>query len=111
MGRAEPKGRQPQFVHLRLHTEYSLVDGIVRVPRLMPAIAAAGMAAVALTDQCNLFAMVKFYRAAINAGRPDSFPAASSGNFATHSTSSSGVRSSRSQKSTREGVGLSRNSK
>ncbi|HLG53179.1 MAG TPA: DNA polymerase III subunit alpha [Steroidobacteraceae bacterium] len=68
MGRAEPKGRQPQFVHLRLHTEYSLVDGIVRVPRLMPAIAAAGMAAVALTDQCNLFAMVKFYREALRHG-------------------------------------------
>ena len=54
----------PAFVHLRLHTEYSLVDGIVRVPELMDAVAEAGMAAVALTDACNLFAMVKFYRAA-----------------------------------------------
>ncbi len=54
----------PAFVHLRLHTEYSLVDGIVRVPELMDAVAGAGMAAVALTDACNLFAMVKFYRAA-----------------------------------------------
>ena len=57
-----------QFVHLRLHTEYSLLDGIVRVPELMAAVAAAGMPAVALTDQCNLFAMVKFYKEALDAG-------------------------------------------
>jgi DNA polymerase III subunit alpha len=57
-----------QFVHLRLHTEYSLVDGIVRVPELMAAVAAGGMPAVALTDQSNLFAMVKFYKEALSAG-------------------------------------------
>ena len=57
-----------RFVHLRLHTEYSLVDGIVRVPDLMSAVAAAGMPAVALTDQSNLFAMVKFYKEAQAAG-------------------------------------------
>ena len=57
-----------QFVHLRLHTEYSLLDGIVRVPELMAAVAAAGMPAVALTDQSNLFAMVKFYKEAQGAG-------------------------------------------
>jgi DNA polymerase III subunit alpha len=56
------------FVHLRLHTEYSLVDGIVRVPELMSAVAAAAMPAVALTDQSNLFAMVKFYKEAQAAG-------------------------------------------
>ncbi len=56
------------FVHLRLHTEYSLLDGIVRVPELMAAVAGAGMPAVALTDQSNLFAMVKFYREAQAAG-------------------------------------------
>jgi DNA polymerase III subunit alpha len=56
------------FVHLRLHTEYSLLDSVVRVPELMQAVAAAGMPAVALTDECNLFAMVKFYRAALAAG-------------------------------------------
>lgn len=59
---------QPQFVHLHLHTEYSLVDGIVRVKPLVQAVATAGMPAVAVTDQGNLFAMVKFYRAAIAAG-------------------------------------------
>jgi DNA polymerase-3 subunit alpha len=56
------------FVHLHLHTEYSLVDGIVRMPELMAAVAAAGMPAVALTDQSNLFAMVKFYKEAQSAG-------------------------------------------
>ena len=48
------------FVHLRLHTEYSLIDSVVRVPELVNAVAEAGMAAVAVTDQSNLFAMVKF---------------------------------------------------
>ncbi|MGH8150938.1 MAG: DNA polymerase III subunit alpha [Steroidobacteraceae bacterium] len=57
-----------EFVHLRLHTEYALVDSVVRVPELMSAVAAAGMPAVALTDQSNVFAMVKFYRAALAAG-------------------------------------------
>jgi DNA polymerase-3 subunit alpha len=51
-----------------LHTEYSLVDGIVRVPELMAAVSAAGMPAVALTDQSNLFAMVKFYKEALATG-------------------------------------------
>jgi DNA polymerase III subunit alpha len=57
-----------QFVHLRLHTEYSLLDGIVRVPELIAAVSAAGMPAVAVTDQSNLFAMVKFYKEALTAG-------------------------------------------
>jgi DNA polymerase-3 subunit alpha len=56
------------FVHLRLHTEYSLVDGLIRVEPLMAAVAAAGMPAVALTDQSNLFAMIKFYQAAESSG-------------------------------------------
>jgi len=58
----------PQFVHLRVHTEYSLVDSVVRVDELMAAATAAALPAVALTDECNLFAMVKFYRAALAAG-------------------------------------------
>jgi DNA polymerase III subunit alpha len=63
------------FVHLHLHTEYSLVDSVVRiqsesegVPGLMDAVAAAKMPAVALTDQSNLFAMVKFFKAAQSSG-------------------------------------------
>jgi DNA polymerase III subunit alpha len=53
-----------QFVHLRVHTEYSLLDSVVRVPELIDATARAGMPGIALTDETNLFAMVKFYRAA-----------------------------------------------
>jgi DNA polymerase-3 subunit alpha len=56
------------FVHLRLHTEYSLVDSVVRVPDLVAAVVAAGMPAVAITDENNLFAMVKFYREALAKG-------------------------------------------
>ncbi len=56
------------FVHLHLHTEYSLVDGIVRIKPLASAVKAAGMSAVAITDHCNMFGLVKFYRAAIAAG-------------------------------------------
>ncbi len=57
-----------RFVHLHLHTEYSLVDGLIRVKPLVGAVREAGMPAVAVTDQGNLFAMVKFYRAALAAG-------------------------------------------
>jgi len=59
---------QPGFVHLHLHTEYSLVDSVVRIKPLVKAVAGAGMPAVAVTDQSNMFAMVKFYRAAMAAG-------------------------------------------
>ena len=58
----------PGFVHLRLHTEYSLIDSVVRVPELVESVAGAAMPAVAVTDQSNLFAMVKFYRAALARG-------------------------------------------
>ncbi|MDQ2696621.1 MAG: DNA polymerase III subunit alpha, partial [Pseudomonadota bacterium] len=58
----------PPFVHLHLHSEYSLVDGLIRVKPLVKAVAAAGMPAVAVTDAGNLFAMIKFYKAALAAG-------------------------------------------
>ena len=58
----------PGFIHLRVHSEYSLANGMVRVKGLVNACAAADMPAVAVTDQCNLFAMVKFYKAAMAAG-------------------------------------------
>ena len=57
-----------QFVHLRLHTEYSLVDGLVRIKPLAKQVAKMGMPAVAVTDQSNLFALVKFYKAAMAEG-------------------------------------------
>lgn len=59
---------EPQFVHLNLHTEYALIDSVVRVKGLPEAVVSKNMPAVAITDPCNLFAMVKFYREAIAAG-------------------------------------------
>ena len=56
------------FVHLSVHSEYSLVDGIVRVPDLAESVRQKQMPAVALTDHMNVFAMVKFYKAAIKRG-------------------------------------------
>ncbi len=56
------------FIHLRVHSEFSLVDGLVRVKPLIESVASKGMPAVAITDQTNLFALVKFYKAALNAG-------------------------------------------
>lgn len=58
----------PPFVHLHLHSEYSLIDGLARIKPLVAATAAKGMPAVAVTDQCNLFCLVRFYQAAVTAG-------------------------------------------
>jgi len=58
----------PRFVHLRMHSEYSVSDGIVRLEEAVERAAADGMPALALTDSANLFGMVKFYRAARAAG-------------------------------------------
>ena len=57
-----------QFVHLHLHTDYSLIDGLVRIKPLIKAVVDAGMPAIAVTDQHNLFAAVKVYTAAQQAG-------------------------------------------
>jgi DNA polymerase-3 subunit alpha len=56
------------FVHLRVHSEYSLADGIVRIDELVAAVREQGMPAVALTDVTNVFGAVKFYSAACAAG-------------------------------------------
>jgi len=54
----------PAFVHLRLHSEYSIADGMVRLDEAIARSAADGMPALALTDLANLFGMVKFYSGA-----------------------------------------------
>lgn len=56
------------FVHLRLHTEYSLVDGLVRIKPLIKTLASMNMPAVAVTDQNNMCSLVKFYKAAMGGG-------------------------------------------
>ena len=58
----------PRFVHLRLHTEYSIVDGMARVDDAVAAAAADAMPALAVTDAANLFGAIKFYEAARAAG-------------------------------------------
>lgn len=57
-----------RYVPLHLHSEYSLVDSTIRIPELVAACAARGLPAVAITDQNNLFALVKFYKEAEKAG-------------------------------------------
>ena len=59
---------QQRFVHLRVHTEYSITDGLVQIKPLMAALPKGAMSAVAVTDFCNLFATVKFFQAALAAG-------------------------------------------
>ncbi len=56
------------FVHLRAHSEFSLYDGLVRVKELVKHAAQEQMPAVALTDQTNFYALVKFFKAATAAG-------------------------------------------
>ncbi|MCH9692689.1 MAG: DNA polymerase III subunit alpha [Gammaproteobacteria bacterium] len=56
------------FVHLRVHSEFSLVDGLVRIKPMVNSTAELGMPAVALTDQTNFYGQVKFYKACMAAG-------------------------------------------
>ena len=56
------------FIHLRLHTEFSVVDGTNRIDDTVAAAAADGQPALAITDLSNLFGAVKFYKAARSAG-------------------------------------------
>ncbi|HKW37736.1 MAG TPA: DNA polymerase III subunit alpha, partial [Burkholderiales bacterium] len=58
----------PAFVHLRLHSEFSITDGIVRIDDAVERAAADGMPALAITDLANVFGMVKFYKSARAAG-------------------------------------------
>lgn len=57
-----------EFVHLAVHSEYSLSDGLVKVKDLATRVAELDMPAVALTDRSNLFGLVKFYKACREAG-------------------------------------------
>ena len=60
--------KNTQFVHLRLHSEYSIVDGLVRVDDAVAAAAGDEQPAMALTDLSNLFGLIKFYKAARKKG-------------------------------------------
>ncbi len=55
---------QPSFIHLRLHSEYSIADGIARIPEAVAAAKHDSMPALALTDLNNVFGLIKFYQEA-----------------------------------------------
>jgi DNA polymerase-3 subunit alpha len=60
--------RQPHFVHLHVHTEYSLLDGAIRIDRLLEKARSLSMEAVAITDHGNIFGAVEFFSLAAKGG-------------------------------------------
>ncbi|CDZ16324.1 DNA polymerase III alpha subunit [Candidatus Johnevansia muelleri] len=58
----------PSFIHLRVHTEYSLVDGLVRIKSLIKHAKDMGIPAICVTDENNLFCLIKYYKYAQNMG-------------------------------------------
>ncbi|UCF94715.1 MAG: PHP domain-containing protein, partial [Desulfobacterales bacterium] len=58
----------PDFVHLHVHTQYSLLDGAIRIDDLLRRTAEFGMRAVAATDHGTMFGAVEFYQKATKAG-------------------------------------------
>ncbi len=65
MAIVEPSGR---YVPLRVHSEFSLIDSTIRLPNLLKTAVAMGMPAIALSDELNLYGLVKFFKAAESAG-------------------------------------------
>lgn len=59
---------QPAFIHLRLHSEFSLVDGTVKIKALAKRLVELNMPAIAVTEHANLFSLVKFYKATRDQG-------------------------------------------
>ena len=60
--------KPPTFIHLRVHTEYSLLEGALRVKKLPGQVAAMGSPAVAVTDSNNMFCALEFSELAAKAG-------------------------------------------
>ncbi len=56
------------FIHLRVHSDFSMMDGLNKVKPILGKVAALGMPAVAITDQMNMCGLVKFYSEAHNLG-------------------------------------------
>ena len=59
---------RPDFVHLHLHSEYSLSDGIIRIPELVSRASSLKYSAIGLTDLTNLFGLLEFYRSSREKG-------------------------------------------
>ena len=58
----------PEFYHLHLHSQYSLLDGAIRLDQLFPRLADLKMDSVAITDHGNMYGIIDFYKRAKNAG-------------------------------------------
>jgi DNA polymerase-3 subunit alpha len=56
------------FVHLHLHSEYSLLDGACRIPKLVEQAAEMGMKSLAITDHGVMYGVIDFYKACKKAG-------------------------------------------
>ena len=67
-GQAQEEKKGKPFVHLHLHTEYSLLDGIARIDKLVDMVAERGWPAVAMTDHGNMFGALKFYKKCLSKG-------------------------------------------
>jgi DNA polymerase-3 subunit alpha len=59
---------EPRFIHLRVHSDFSMVDGLQKINPIVGAAAANNMPALALTDQMNMCGLVRFYGAAHGKG-------------------------------------------
>ena len=56
------------FVHLHVHSDFSLVDGVIKIKSLIEESKENEFPSIALTDQSNMFALIRFYKAAMEAG-------------------------------------------
>ena len=65
---SEEQSKEPSFIHLRVHSDYSMCDGLNKVKPIIACAADLNMPALALTDQTNLCGLVKYYHAAHGAG-------------------------------------------
>ncbi|MGH8499357.1 MAG: PHP domain-containing protein, partial [Methylococcales bacterium] len=54
----------PSFIHLHCHSEFSLIDSTLRIDEMIQQCCALGLPAIAINDNCNMFALVKFFKAA-----------------------------------------------
>src|SRR5271169_3025147 len=58
----------PKFTHLHVHSHYSLLDGLAKIPNLVARVKELGMDSVALTDHGVLYGIIEFYKTAKKAG-------------------------------------------
>ena len=68
MTQRPPDPSSEQFVHLHVHSEFSLLDGLSRIPEMTQRVAEQGMPALALTDHGRMYGVIPFYAAAKKAG-------------------------------------------